>query len=242
MGLPKVQTPTFSLNLPSNGQKIVYRPFQVREEKMLLIAQQSNETDDQIRTIKQIIGNCIVEPSDIEVEKMASFDIEYLFLKLRAKSVGEIVEIKVIPQKRDNLPPMDMEINLDELEPTINPKHTNMIDIGGGIQIQMQYPTFEMVTQLSNTNDTESLFNLFQESMTAIYEGDEVYETKDFSNKEVQEFLESLSSKQLVQLQEFFTTLPKIRKEIEYRWTNPDDPSDTHKETIVLEGLLSFLS
>lgn len=242
MSLPKIKTPTFSVKLPSNNQKVIYRPFTVKEEKILLIAQESEENEDQLRAIKQIISNCILEPENLRVDQLASFDIEYLFLKLRAKSVGEIVKIQVSPQKRSDLPPMSFELNIDEIEPTFDPKHTSLIDIGEGIQIQMQYPTFEMITQLQNPESLTEMFNLFQKSIVAIYEGDTVYETKDFSNAEVSEFIESLTSNQLVKLQDFFTTLPKLQKEITYEWVDPEDPNNKYTEKVVIEGLLNFLS
>lgn len=242
MSLPKIKTPTFSLKLPSTDQKVIYRPFTVKEEKILLIAQESNDSDDQVRAIKQIINNCIIEPADIDINKLASFDIEYIFLKLRAKSVGEKVEIQVLPQKREGLPPMKTTIDIDKIEPHKDPKSNNIIDIGDGLKIQMQYPTFEVLMNLNDNKSMDGLFDLFQKSMVAIYEGDTVYETKDFSQQEVQSFLEDLSSKQLLQLKTFFETLPKIRKEIEYKWINPDDSNDIYTENVVLEGLLSFLS
>lgn len=242
MALPKVQTPTFTLTLPSNKKKVTYRPFQVREEKILLIAQESDTVEDQMRAIKQVINNCILEPTDIDVEKLASYDIEYLFLKLRAKSVGEVVTIKVSPQGREGLPMVKREINIDELEPYFDPAHTDTIDIGGGLVVKMNYPTLEMLMKYGESEKPEELFNLFRDSIGSIIEGDTVYETQDFSLQEVEEFLESLSSNQLQKLRDFFTTLPKIKTTVHYKWTNPEDSNDTYSEDIEVEGLLNFLS
>jgi len=242
MALPKVKTPKFKITLPSNKQEIWFRPFQVKEEKMLLIAKQSDEADHQIQTVKQILQNCILEPEDFNVDDMASFDIEYLFLKLRAKSVGEVVNLKIIPQKRNGLPPMDTEINIDELEPTFDENHTNIIDLDDNMKVKMKYPTFGMLTRLSNLKDYEMMFDLFADSMETIYDGDSSYDCRDYSKEEMMEFLEQLQSNQLLKIKEFFDTMPRIQKDIVYEWTNPEDEKDTHKETITLQGIMSFLS
>ena len=243
MALPRINTPTFSLELPSNKQKIIYRPFQVKEEKILLIAQKSDKVDDQIRAIKQIIKNCILEPEDFDVDSIASFDLEYIFLKLRAKSVGEIVKIKIIPQEREGLPPMPAEVNIDELSPYFDPDHTDMVTIDEKTQLKMKYPTVQDILQLDSKGDQERiLFGILRDSIDVIYSDGEVYEAKDYSSTELDEFLDSFSSKQFEKVQKFFATLPKIRKEIVYTWTNPEDEKDTHTETVVLQGLMSFLS
>lgn len=239
MSLPKIKSPTFSLKLPSTGKKIIYRAFTVKEEKALLIAQKSEDPNEQVRTIKQIINNCIVEPSDFNVDTMASFDIEYFFLKLRAKSVGEIVKLKVIPQEREGLPPMDVEVNIDELEPTFDENHSDMIDLGDGIKIKMKYPTFDTIEQFDTNEDPLAMFTA---SIQTIFQGNDTYESSDYSFDEMNSFLEDMSTPQLNALKEFFTSLPKITKTFHYTWTNPDDPKDKHEEDIVLQGLLSFLS
>lgn len=240
MSLPKIKSPTFSLKLPSTGKKIIYRAFTVKEEKALLIAQKSESAEDQARTIKQIIHNCILEPDDFDVDTLASFDIEYIFLKLRAKSVGEIVKLKVIPQEREGLPPMDVEVNIDELEPTFDPSHTDTIDLGEQLKIKMKYPTFETISHMEDEENDP--LGIFITSIDTIYHGEEVYESKDYSRQEISEFLDDMRSDQLDKLKNFFTTLPKITKTFKYKWENPEDPTDKHEEDIVLQGLLSFLS
>lgn len=242
MALPKVKSPTFKVMLPSNKQEIWIRPFKVKEEKMLLIAQQSDEEDQQINTIKQIIQNCITEPQDFNVDRLASFDIEYLFLKLRAKSVGEIVHLKLIPQNREGLPPMDVEVNIDELEPTYPEGHSDIIEIGDGLKAKMSYPTFGMVRKLHRMSETDMLFTVFAQSLEKLYDGDEVYDMKENTEEEIQEFLEQLQSKDLEKFKQFFDTMPRMEKTFQYKWTNPEDDTDTHEEDIVLRGILSFLS
>lgn len=242
MALPVVKTPTFRITLPSTKKEILIRPFTVKEEKMLLIAQQGEDEQQQISTIKQIIQNCIVEPEDYDVDSLASFDIEYVFVKLRAKSVGEIVNLKILPQQREGLPPMDVELNIDELEPIFPDDHTDLIEIADGMKVKMKYPTFGTVRKLHKMNNTEVLFNVFAECMDKIYDGDEVYDTKDSTEKETQDFLEQLQSKDLAKFKNFFDTMPRMEKTFDYEWTNPEDETDIHKESVVLRGILSFLS
>lgn len=242
MALPKVKTPTFKAILPSNKQEVWIRPFKVKEEKMLLIAQQSEDEEQQINTIKQIIQNCIVEPEDYNVDSLASFDIEYLFMKLRAKSVGEIVDLKLIPQQREGLPPMEVKLNLDELEPTYPEGHTDTIEIGDGLKAKMSYPTFGTIRKLNKLNNTDMLFSVFAKSLEKLYDGEEVYDMKENTEEEIMEFLEQLQSKDLAKFKEFFDTMPRIEQTYHYSWTNPEDDSDTHEEDIVLRGILSFLS
>lgn len=242
MSLPKVNAPTFKLVLPSNKQEIWFRPFTVKEEKMLLIAQQSEEEAQQINTVKQIVSNCVVEPEDFNADRMVSFDMEYLFLKLRAKSVGEIVKLRLLPRERKGLPPMEVELNIEEIEPTIDPKHSDIVEIADTLKIKMKMPTFAMLRRLGSKTDTDMMFDLFAESIEKIYDGDEVYDTRDSTKEEVQEFIEQLQSKDLLKIREFFDTMPKLEKRFTYEWTNPEDPEDTHTEEIVLRGLISFLS
>ena len=242
MALPKIQTPIFDLIMPSTGEEIKYRPFTVKEEKILLVAQESTSNKDQINAVKQIINNCIIDPNDISVDDLASFDIEYIFLKLRAKSVGEVVSISVNPQNRNDLPPMKIDINIDEIEPTKNETKNEPIDLDDGLSIKMKYPTFKMLETIGDEKDHTQFLKLFADCIKTLYSGEETYEMKDYSINEKEEFLDSMSSKQLGMLQEFFTNLPKIRKEITYKYVNPDDSSDTYEEEIVIEGILSFLS
>lgn len=242
MALPKIQTPVFELTLPSDDTIIKYRPFTVKEEKILLIAQKSNSNKDQIGAVKQIINNCIIEPDNILVDDLAAFDIEYIFLKLRAKSVGEVVTISIGPKNRDDLPPMKVEINIDEIEPTKNKTKNEPIDLGDGHSIKMKFPTFKMLESVEDTADHTQFLKLFADCIETLYTDEETYEMKDYSIKEREEFLDSMSSKQLQMLQIFFNDLPKIRKEVTYKYVNPDDSNDTYEEEVVIEGIINFLS
>ena len=244
MALPKIQTPVFDLKLPSTGEEIKYRPFTVKEEKVLLIAQKSDDNKDQINAVKQIINNCIIQPDNVDIDKLASFDIEYLFLKLRAKSVGEQVKVKLIPQKRKDIPPAEVEMNLDEIEPKFAEGHSNMIEFPEeNMKLKMTYPTFESVLESSKAgSEEEQLFQIFAKTIDTIYHGDETYEAKDFSIKEIEEFMENMNTKHLKKLQAYFEGLPKLKKEFDYRWVNPEDEGDVHEEVISVQGLLNFLA
>lgn len=242
MALPKLQSAIFELELPSTKEKISYRSFTVKEEKILLISQSSNETKDQINAVKQIINNCIVAPEAFDVNRLASFDIEYIFLQLRSKSVGEMAKVEISPKNRDDLPGKVFEINLDDIKPTYNDSHTNTIDIGDGISIKMKYPTFEIISKFSDDVGEENALEIFGECIQTIYQGEESYEVTDYSKKELDEFIESMSAQQAQALQKFFETMPTISHTIKYQWTNPDDSNDTYEEDVVITGLLNFLS
>lgn len=243
MALPKVSVPTFKLVLPSNKQTIKFRPFTVKEEKLLLIGMQNTEEQDQIETVKQIIQNCIIEPEDFNVDELAFFDIEYLFAKLRSKSVGEIIKIKLTAQKRKGLPPMDAELNLEELEPISGEGHSEMVKINDQFTIKMKYPTFALIRELNSIGDNvDALFSIFTKSIEKLYDGEEVYDMSTTTEEELRAFLESLQTKDFQKLQDFFNTMPHLEKVYTYTWTNPEDANDTHTEEITLRGIMSFLS
>ena len=240
MALPKIQTPIFELTLPSDDRTIKYRPFTVKEEKILLVAQKSETNKDQITAVKQIITNCILEPENIDVDELASFDVEYIFLKLRAKSVGEVVTISLGAPSREDLPPIKIDINIDEIEPT---KGTieNPVDLGNGLSIKLLYPTFKILETMGNIDETQAL-KIFSSCIKTVYMNDKSYEMVDYSEKEKEDFLDDMSAKQLEKMQSFFGNLPKISKTVIYRYINPDDPTDTYEEEVVIEGIMNFLS
>lgn len=244
MALPKIQTPIFDLIMPSTEEKIKYRPFTVKEEKILLISQKSEDSKDQINAVKQIINNCIIQPDNIDVDKLASFDIEYIFLKLRSKSVGEVVKVKLVPQKREGLPPAEVEFNLDNIEPKFADNHTNIIEFPeDNMKLKLRYPTFESVLKSSQAgSEEEQLFLIFAQTIDTIYQGEETYEVKDYSMEEIEEFMENMSTKHLRKLQEYFEGLPILKKEFDYKWVNPDNENDVHEEVITIQGLLNFLA
>lgn len=245
MPLPKLNAPTFSITLPLSKQKIVFRPFRVQEEKILLIAKESKDENELVRVVSEVISNCIVTPDNFNIKKLSMTDLEYLFLKLRSKSIGEIVELKVFSQNRPDLPAQKVSINLDEIEPEIPSKINKIIDIDKTKKLQLKYPTFETIMGLEagNLNEkekVETMFKIFIDSLDKLYDGDDTYDFEDFSDEEKEEWFNQFSSENMRGVEEFFRNMPRLRKDIEYVHINEN--GEKYTETIRLEGLMSFLS
>jgi uncharacterized protein YfkK (UPF0435 family) len=231
MALPKIKQPLFSLEIPSTKQIVRYRSFTVAEEKLLLIAKESSELSDIINVYKQIINNCIVD--DINVDSLAYFDLEYIFLMLRAKSVSNIVEIQVTD---DDESKYQVEINLDDVKVT-EQTVDKLIEIDDSIKVMMTYPSYESLLSLqSNVNDSSLMLKVVRDCISQIYEGEEVYETSNYTTSEMDDFVMSLRSKDLLKIQKFFEDLPRVYADIKYR-----NRAGVEKE-IRLEGMQSFFA
>lgn len=232
--LPKIDYPTFELTIPSTKQKIRYRPFLVREEKILLMAQQSENINDIMAAVKQLINNCIVTPG-VNIEKLMVFDIEYIFLKLRASSVNNIITI-YYKDAEDNKQ-YDVEINLDEVEVIFNEDHTNKIKLNDNTTLVLSYPGIELPSNVLNApNEGTAFFEIVKSCFDKIYVGEEIYEFKDAGEKEKNEFLDNLSVNAFEEIKKFFETMPKLKHTVEY--TN----SLGHKRTKVFETLSDFFT
>ena len=239
MPLPKIATPTYELELPSTGQTIEYRPFLVKEEKVLVIALESEDTKQITNSIKTVIRNCILTKG-IKVESLPTFDIEYLFLNIRGKSVGEDVEVNVIcPDDRETK--VMVNINLDDIKVQKDENHTNRIKLDNSIMMEMKYPSLDEFIKnnfdFSNESSMDQSFTLISSCIDKIYTEEEVWAAGDFTKKEVNEFLESMNSSQFKEIEKFFETMPKLLHKIEV--TNPKTKV---KSEVVLEGLSSFFS
>jgi hypothetical protein len=239
MPLPKISTPTYELELPSTGQTIEYRPFLVKEEKVLVIALESEDTKQITNSIKTVIRNCILTKG-IKVESLPTFDIEYLFLNIRGKSVGEDVEVNVIcPDDRETK--VMVNINLDDIKVQKDENHTNRIKLDNSIMMEMKYPSLDEFIKnnfdFSNESSMDQSFTLISSCIDKIYTEEEVWAAGDFTKKEVNEFLESMNSSQFKEIEKFFETMPKLLHKIEV--TNPKTKV---KSEVVLEGLSSFFS
>jgi hypothetical protein len=231
MALPKIKQPLFSLEIPSTKQIVRYRSFTVAEEKLLLIAKESSELSDIINVYKQIINNCIVD--DINVDSLAYFDLEYIFLMLRSKSVSNIVEIQVTD---DDESKYQVEINLDDVKVT-EQTVDKLIEIDDSIKVMMTYPSYESLLSLqSNVNDSSLMLKVVRDCISQIYEGEEVYETSNYTTSEMDDFVMSLRSKDLLKIQKFFEDLPRVYADIKYR-----NRAGVEKE-IRLEGMQSFFA
>ena len=215
MTLPTINTPTYELEVPSTKEKITYRPFLVKEEKILLTAMETGGEQDMVLALKQIVNNCLL--SEIDIDHLATFDLEYIFLNLRSKSVGEVATINITcPDDEETQVPV--EIPLDEVEVTFPEGHSNKVELTDTIGLTMKYPDFTLASETRETN-TEYLFDMIKGCIAQITEGETVHERVDFNEKELDTFLDSLSTKQLEGVQNFFETMPKLSHEITV--TNP---------------------
>ena len=239
MPLPKISTPTYELELPSNGKKIKYRPFLVREEKLLVLAMESEDPKQITTAIKSVIKNCI-ETRGIKVETLPTFDIEYLFLNIRCKSVGEEVELNVICQD-DGQTTVPVKILLDDIKVVKNPEHTNKIKLDDSLMMEMKYPSLDQFIKSNfdfNSDDVvNQSFDLISSCIDKIYNEDEVWDTRDVTKKELEEFLDQMNSSQFKQIEKFFETMPKLSHTLKV--TNPNTGVESE---IVLEGLTSFFA
>ena len=237
MPLPKLSVPTYELELPSTGQKIKYRPFLVKEEKILLLAMESEDEKQMIDAVKTILKNCI-QTAKIKVEDLALFDIEYLFLNIRGKSVGEQIELTATcPDDGETTVPVTVDI--DDIKVTKNEEHSNIIDMGSGISIVMKYPSMDLFVKnnISTNPNVDDVFDIAGSCICQIVEGEDVYEASNFSKKEIKEFLEGMSTQQFISVQKFFETMPKLSHTITVKNPNTGVESD-----IVIEGLASFFA
>ena len=210
MPLPKINQPIHQLTLPSNGKVVHFRPFTVREEKLLLMAQESGEEKDIINTYKQLINNCCIDP--VDVDKLASFDIEYFFISLRAKSVSNVAKI-LITDKDDN-EQYEVEVNLDKVEVVKKPNMSNNISLTDTIGVILQYPTFESIA--AQGNDKVDTLTILRNCITQIYDGEEVFDVANYTTKELDEFVLSLNTHQMEKIKEFFESIPKIVVKVKY--------------------------
>lgn len=230
MALPKINQPLFQTEIPSTKQTVRYRSFTVAEEKLLLIAKESSEISDVINVYKQIINNCVVD--SIDVDKLTYFDLEYIFLMLRSKSVSNIVELQITDEEDGTK--HNVELNLDEVkvsEQTVD----KLIDIDGTIKVMMQYPPYESLLQLQNAQvDPSIMLKIIRDCIYQIYEGEEVFEASNYTKAELDEFVSTLRSKDLVKMQEFFLDLPRVYGMVRYKNARGE------QKEIKLEGMQSF--
>jgi hypothetical protein len=239
MPLPKIATPTYELELPSTGQTIKYRPFLVKEEKLLVIALESEDTKQITTAIKTVIKNCI-ETKNIKVETLPTFDIEYLFLNTRGKSVGEEIEVNIIcPDDGETAVPI--KISVDDIKVQRNEDHNNKIKLDSHLIMEMKYPSLDQFIKnnfdLSNNNALEQSFELVASCVDKIYNEDEVWSTADVTKKELMEFLDQMNSAQFKQIEKFFETMPKLSHTVKV--TNPNTEVESE---VTLEGLSSFFA
>ena len=233
MALPKLVTPEFETVIPSTKEPIKFRPFLVKEEKILYMALESGDTNDIKNGILSILDNCILTPG-VNVNEFATYDVEYLFLKLRSKSVGEIISLNIKHQYSECEGIKSYELNLDDVEIHYNEDHKDTIMITDKVGIKMKMPNLtDVLNNTSNDIDVDSIFKLLLKSVECIFDEENVYD--EFSEDELKEFMDNLTQDQFLEVQKFFDTIPKLYHSIE--WTC-DKCGET--ETIELQGLQSF--
>ena len=239
MPLPTIATPTYELELPSTKKKINYRPFLVKEEKLLVLALESEDSKQITNAIKAVIKSCVLTKG-IKVENLPTFDIEYLFLNIRGKSVGEEVEVNIIAPD-DETTSVPVKIMIDEIKVKESEDHTNKVKVDDDLMMEMKYPSLnEFISNnfdFSEENNIERSFDLIGSCIDKVYNEEEVWSVSDFSKKEVNGFLEQMNSKQFKEIEKFFDTMPKLSHEVKIL-----NPNTKVKSTVVLEGLSSFFA
>ena len=241
MPLPKIATPSYELELPSTGKTITYRPFLVKEEKLLVIALESEDTKQITNAIKAVIRACILSKG-IKVEALPTFDIEYLFLNIRGKSVGEDLDVKLICPD-DNQTEVNVNINLDDIQVQKPEGHSNQIKLDNDLMMELKYPSLNEFIKNNfdpnevGTNAMEQSFDLIGSCINKIYNEDEVWIAADCSKKEINDFLDSMNSNQFKEVEKFFETMPKLSHIVKVY-----NPTTKVESDVVLEGLASFFA
>ncbi len=236
MPLPKLVAPTYELELPSTGDTIKYRPFLVKEEKILLLAMESEDEKQMTNAVKTILKNCIL--SKIKIDDLATFDIEYLFLNIRAKSVGEEIELNITCPDDDETT-VPVKINVEDIKVQKSDSHNRIIQLNDTVSIVMKYPSMEtfVKTNLSSNANAEDVFDIASSCIDQVIDNEEVYEVKSFSKKEISDFMDSMDTAQFLKLQQFFESMPKLSHKITVTNPNTNVTSD-----VVIEGLASFFA
>ena len=239
MPLPKIATPTYELELPSTGDTIKYRPFLVKEEKLLVIALESEDTKQITNSIKSVIKACVLTKG-IKVEQLPTFDIEFLFLNIRGKSVGEELDVNVIcPDDGETQVPV--KINLDDIRVQMTEEHTKQVKLDDTLMMEMKYPSLEQFIKsnfdFSDKNQMDQSFQLIASCIDKIYSEEEVWAVADCTKKEVNDFLDSMNSNQFKGVEKFFETMPKLSHTVTV--TNPVTEVESE---VVIEGLASFFA
>jgi hypothetical protein len=237
--LPKISTPSYFLTLPSTGKEIKYRPFLVREEKLLVLALETEDIKNITEAIKTVIKNCI-ETKGIKIEVLPTFDIEYLFLNIRGKSVGEELDVNIIcPDDEETT--VSVKINIDDIQVQKFDNHEKTIKIDDKVTIEMRYPSLDQFIKNSfdfnSANNMDQSFDLISSCIEKIYTEDEVWSSADVTKKELNEFLDQMNSSQFKKIEQFFETMPKLSHKLKVL-----NPKTKVESEVILEGLTSFFA
>ena len=244
MALPKVSTATYEMKIPSSGKKVTYRPFLVKEEKQLLMAMEGGNTKVMAKAMKNIVSACTED--SISMDDLAPFDLEYFFLQLRGKSVGDVIKLNMKrPENTDCCKDSveddscEIEIPIDDIKVDTSKMVSPDIKITKDIGVKLKYPDFEEINNMGAGEDgevgTDAIFKMITRCIDHITEGDEIYKSKDHTEKEMNDFLESLNSEQFMEIRNFFEGMPRLRHDISWQC-----PKCKKSETLTLEGLEAF--
>ncbi len=239
MPLPKINTPTYELVIPSTGKKVRYRPFLVREEKILILALETEDMTQITNAIVEILTECILTKG-VKIMELATFDIEYIFLNVRAKSVGEVIDVQVTCPD-DGATQIQTEINIDDIKVQKDKKHTNLIKLDDKLSMKMQYPSIKQFVEnnfeVQNTTNVDQSLGMITACIEQVYSEDESWTATDFSGDELKDFVEQMNTKQFKNIENFFTTMPKLSHKVTVK-----NPKTKVESDVVLEGLASFFS
>jgi hypothetical protein len=240
--LPKLDIPTYTVKLISTGKTVRYRPFLVKEQKLFLMASEADDAKETINTIRQVLKNCVLD--EIDIDNLPTFDLEYLFMHLRARSVEETVELKykcnntVKDEKGEDAKcngSVAFTLNVLEVEPTINPEHNSKIQLNENLGLSLKYPTFEMIQKYETMNEDEIMMKVLVDCIDYVYDKEQIYYAKDSTKEELGEFVDNLQQKDLEKIKQFFDTMPEIKKDVHFKC-----PKCAYEEDIEIKGIQSF--
>jgi hypothetical protein len=232
MALPKLASAKYELTIPSTGERVEYRPFLVKEEKALLMAQTSGEQADILRAVKEVINACTFDK--VDANNLPTFDLEYIFINLRAKSIGEVVDL-IVTCPDDNETKVSVKVNLMDVKCVNEVGHDTNIRLTDEIGMIMDYPKVDSVAHLSMDDEVESMFGVIKACIRQVYDSNNVYEKVDMAEEDLNEFVESMTHEQFEKVQEFFNTMPKVKHSVKV--TNPKTKVESE---VVLQGMQDF--
>lgn len=232
MALPKLATAKYELILPSTGEKVEFRPFLVKEEKALMLAQQSGENSDIMRAIRDVINACTFDK--LKSDTLPTFDLEFVFINLRAKSIGEVVDLNITCPD-DGKTQVDVKVDLTEIQCVKELGHDNNIRLTDDIGLVMDYPRVDSLSSLDKNDEIGGMFEVIKKCIRQVYDSENVYEKTDMDKAELDEFVESMSHEQFEKIQEFFNTMPKVKHPIKVK-----NPNTGVESEVVLEGMQDF--
>jgi DNA-directed RNA polymerase subunit M/transcription elongation factor TFIIS len=240
--LPKLDVPIYEVKLISTGKPIRFRPFLVKEQKLFLMASESEDAKETINVIRQVLKNCVLD--EIDVDGLPTFDLEYLFMNMRARSVDEVVDLKykcnnVIKNNKDEdvrcEGTVGFKFNLLEIQPTIHEDHKNKINLTENLGICLKYPTFEMVKKYEDMDENQVLTHVLVDCIDYIFDQDQIYYAKDSTREELEEFIDNLQQKDLEKFKDFFDKMPEIKKDVKFKC-----PKCDYEEDITIKGMQNF--